>query len=125
MRCTSAYSRHAARTGHSPHTRCAVSTPVPSDGKNSAGLTPRHRAWNIHAYSSGVSMFTSTDTTVRPYVVLGSHPAACDAVCTPKVHIVTRTTTLGGSRKLRATPVSRVSSVNSQLCEETLKTARC
>ena len=37
--------------GHSAHTRCAVSTPVPSDGKNSAGLIPRHRAWNIHAYS--------------------------------------------------------------------------
>src|SRR2546430_10650934 len=63
MRWRSAYSRHSARTEHSAHTCCATSTPVPSDGKNSAGSTPRQRAWNIHAYSSGVSStVTSTST---------------------------------------------------------------
>src|SRR5690242_18968714 len=55
MRFSSAYSRHSARTGQVLQTTCAASTPSPSEGKKSAGFTPRHLPCNIQAYSSGVS----------------------------------------------------------------------
>src|SRR5215475_7801160 len=60
IRCWSAYSRHSAFTVHIAHTRCAASTPKPSDGKNSVGLAPRQRPCIIQAYCSGTSSTASS-----------------------------------------------------------------
>ena len=47
MRKVSAYSRHSVFTGHSAQMRRARSTPTPSEGKNSAGLSDRQRPCSI------------------------------------------------------------------------------
>ena len=127
MRLSSAYSRHSARTGHAAHTRCAVSTPVPSEGKNSAGLIPRHRAWNIHAYSSGVSSTvtsTSTNPTPGPTVGWFAGPHCCHGFFTSLDFLhesdLPPSTTFEGREKVASQPRS-VLSANSQILRETLK----
>ena len=135
MRFTSAYSRHSACTGHVAHTRCAVSTPVPSDGKNSAGLIPRHVARNIHAYSSGVSS-TATSISTNPTAVwfpwFTSRHVLHNVYGIFMFRSFTRSrfftlrpwsTTHRDARKLRPVPRS-VRSVNSQMLRETLGSLR-
>ena len=64
----SAYSRHSARHRARRRTRAARSRHRSRRrGRTHRGSIPRHRAWNIHAYSSGVSPRSPPlQRTVRP-----------------------------------------------------------
>ena len=66
-RCGSgARTRGTRRAPGTPRTRAApFRRRYRRTGRTRSGLTPRHRAWNIHAYSSGVSS-TVTSTSTNP-----------------------------------------------------------
>ena len=120
-----ARTRGTRRAPGTPRTRAARSRHrCRRKGRTRPGSMPRHRAWNIHAYSSGVSSTVTSTSTNRTAVWFpGSHLAACPAVCTPKVHIVTSNYDVrAGQEGCVRSRFLAFRSANSQVREETLKT---
>ena len=125
MRWTSAYSRHsAAHRALDAHALRGLDTEYRRTERTRPGLTPRHRAWNIHAYSSGVSTVTSTAPTVRPSLLPSSSRRALGAFLHEGFTSRPRCTTLHGRGTFPArgdlrdffANVPTPCSVNSQHC---------